>query len=116
MWPAQLVTALGHNHTHQEQGEGNIRLTSTLSHTTFHNRVMFFVTNGILINCGCTLQCVFYVLVVTVVFQRSTSCVLKKQQLCSEDVNFDAGMHDTRKKEVFFQRIMSVSISIGLIL
>ena len=33
----------------------------------------------------------------SVVFQRSNSCVLKKQHLCSKDVNFDAGMHDARK-------------------
>ena len=41
---------------------------------------------------------------VTVVFQRCDSCVLKKQQLCSKDANFDARMHDARKILIFSQK------------
>ena len=69
--------------------------------------------NEILIRC--TLYFAFCaVWLMTVGSQTSTSCVLKKQQLCSKDVNFDAGMHDARKKRNF--KKMPVSFSVGLIL
>ena len=40
---------------------------------------------------------------VTVVFQRCDSCVLKKQQLCSKDANFDAGIRAPEEYEFFFK-------------
>ena len=54
---------------------------------------------------------------VAIVFQKCDSCVLKKQQLCSKDTNVDAGMHDTRKNDFFFNnKKMSAAYSAGLIL
>ena len=114
----QHSSLLGHNPTHQEQGQGNIRHVDILSHNTFYIRVIFYVfykaihmPDGILISFAlCSLW------LVTVVLQRSTSCVLKKQQLCSKDANFDAWIHDARKTRIFFQKKMLVSYSLELIL
>ena len=35
---------------------------------------------------------------VAVLYQKYDSYVVKKQQVCSKDANFDARMHDARKK------------------